>query len=227
MSEGDPVDVATGDVMLAETDVTLPGVLPVLSGPTGRWPCAGQAGGSGGGMGVWSFDRATPDACAPRHRSVRRRTGADLDIPERHWQFSHGPADWPDVAAAAESGQRSCGDRSAARLDVAVRAPGRVATRRREQGSCRLVCGSPTGWARDRLQAMTVPGTGQRQSFWRLPLPVTTAKRARHRAFLTGRDGSGDVPLVTYRVRRGRKPGRGHRLLRPAAAVQLRRRRAG
>jgi RHS repeat-associated protein len=42
--EGDPVDVATGDVVLAETDVTLPGVLPLVlerthrsSWRTGHW----------------------------------------------------------------------------------------------------------------------------------------------------------------------------------------------
>jgi hypothetical protein len=29
---GDPVDVATGDVVVAETDVTLPGVLPLVIG---------------------------------------------------------------------------------------------------------------------------------------------------------------------------------------------------
>ena len=44
VTRGDPVDVATGDVVLAETDVTLPGVLPLVlerthrsSRRTGRW----------------------------------------------------------------------------------------------------------------------------------------------------------------------------------------------
>jgi len=195
-TEGDPVDVATGDVVLAETDVTLPGVLPLVlerthksSWRTGRWF---------GRSWLSSLDQClliTPD----------RIVGAFADGRVLTWTHPNGSADaavlplrgpaWslrrnPDGSYAVADPQRGLTWRFEHRAGYAS-GPG-------DQGELPLVS------LTDRVGHEIVfayDGAGQPSSVTHsggYRIQVTTADAHVTALTLVGRDGEPDVPLLRY-----------------------------
>ena len=195
VSAGDPVDVATGDVMLAETDVTLPGVLPVLqrthrsSMRTGRWF---------GRSWVSSFDQrllVTAD----------RVIGAFADGRVLTWTYPNGAGGSPMVPLTGPMWPlRRNPDGS-----YTVTDPQRGLTWRFEpQAGYDAAAGGqgalPLVSVTDRIGheiVFSYDGAGRPVSVSHsggYRVQVTTADGHVTGLVLTGRDGFGDVPLVTY-----------------------------
>ena len=214
---GDPVDLATGEMLMAETDVELPGMLPlVLSARTTLGLPVSAARSAAPGRPHWT------KAGGGRGRRLVRRA-------RRRAAGLSGGAGRRLAGAARERRALAAGaDRGTASTASPTSKPVWCATSRPATGDRRC----------DRARSPTATATASTSSATR-----TAAERACGTPAATGsastRDGrqvtalrlltgpGSDIPLVRLRLRRSGPAHRGRQLVRPADAVRLRRGRPG